>query len=84
MMTDSIEQLDKAAQDVQTASLFMEGAKAKQERAAILMEARKLKILMDRGLNDKTHEVAYLTDGVNSKTPGYWVVREKPKEKPKQ
>lgn len=83
MMSDSIDQLEKAAQDVQTANLFTEAAKAKQERAGILLEARKLKLLMDRGLSDKTHEVVYVQNGVNSKTPGDWVVREKAKDKPK-
>lgn len=80
MMADSVDQLEKAAQDVQTASLFTEAAKAKQERAGILLEARKLKLLMDRGLSDKTHEVAYekTEDG-----KGRWVIREKSKDKPK-
>jgi hypothetical protein len=79
MMADSVEQLDKAAQDMQTANLFLEGAKAKQERAAILIEARKLKILNARGFSDETHEVAYIP-GANNK-PGQWIVREKQKPK---
>lgn len=77
MMKDSVEQLDKAAQDMQTANLFLEGAKAKQERAAILLEARKLKILNSRGFSDETHEVVYVA-GQNGQ-PGAWVVREKTK-----
>lgn len=81
IVTDSITQLEKAQQDKQTAALFSEAATAKQERAAILFEARKLKILMDRGLTDKTHEVVYLTDAEGKN--GQWSVREKLKEKPK-
>lgn len=81
MMTDSVTQLDKAAQDMQSARLFMDGATAKQERAAILIEARKLKILNARGYSDAQWEVVYVQNA--DKTAGQWVVREKPKETPK-
>ena len=53
MMTDSVTQLERAATDMQSARLFMEAASAKQERAQILIEARKLKILNARGYSDK-------------------------------
>lgn len=81
MLTDSVTQIEKANQDRQSANLFMEAAIAKQERSAILLEARKLKMLNSRGLSDATHEVAYVVapDGKS----GAWTIREKPKEKPK-
>lgn len=80
LLTDSIEQLKKADQDLQTARLFGEAAQAKWERASLLMEGRKLKLLNARGLSDDTHEVVYVQG--TEKQPGQWVVRAKQKEKP--
>lgn len=81
MMTDSVTQLERAATDMQSARLFMEAASAKQERAQILIEARKLKILNARGYSDKDFEVVYLQN--EDKTAGQWIVRAKAKEPPK-
>ena len=75
MMTDSVTQLERAATDMQSARLFMEAASAKQERAQILIEARKLKILNARGYSDKDFEVVYLQN--EDKTAGQWIVRAK-------
>jgi len=77
-LTDAIDQISKADADVQTARLFAEAAQAKAERAAVLLEARRLHILGVRHLSPDTHEVAFVPG--KSGQPGTWVIR--PKQAP--
>lgn len=80
-LADSVEQLTKADTDLQTARLFGEAAQAKADRASMLLEARKLRILALKHLSPETHEVAYIAPS-EGKPKGEWLIRPRPPAKP--